>query len=192
MADTVRRRWTLAEFLAWENEQETRHEFVGGQIRAMVGASRGHNKIARNVLAYLYARLGNGKCQPYGSDMKIIIPAGNVRYSDVMIDCGPEKPDDIAATAPTVAIEVLSKSTAYVDQTQKLADYQSIPSMQHVLHLVQERAEGELWTRTGESWRRTSLVGLDAEVDLAAIGVAFTLAIAYEGVALDDAEANDP
>jgi Uma2 family endonuclease len=192
MADTVRRRWTLAEFLAWENEQETRHEFVGGQIRAMVGASRGHNKIARNVLAHLYARLGNGKCQPYGSDMKIITPAGNVRYPDVMVDCGPEKSDDIAATAPTVVVEVLSKSTAFFDQTEKLADYQSIPSMQHVLHLVQERIAGELWTRDGDSWRRTPLAGADSEVELAAIGVAFTLAIAYDGVALDDAEANDP
>jgi len=192
MADTVRRRWTLAEFLAWENQQETRHEFVSGRVRAMVGASRQHNMIARNLLAYLYDRLGNGKCQPYGSNMKVIRPEGNIRYPDVLVDCGPEKPDDVAATEPTVAIEVLSKSTAFFDQTEKLADYQSVPSMQHVLHLVQERAAGELWTRSGDGWRRTPLVGADAEVDLAAIGVTFALSVAYDGVPLDEAEANDP
>lgn len=188
MADTLHRRWTLEEFLAWEERQETRHEFVDGMVRAMVGGTRRHNKIALNVAAYLSGQLKGGKCQSYGSDMKVICPAGNVRYPDVTIDCGPMKPDDVAATEPTVAIEVLSKSTAWTDQTHKLDDYQSIPSMRHVLHLVQERAEGELWSKDESGWRRASLSGLDAEVDLSAVGVTFTPAIAYDGVPLDDAD----
>ena len=186
MADSLRRRLSLEEFLAWEERQENRNEFVDGRIRAMVGATRRHNKVARNVLAHLLHRLGSGKCQPYGSDMKILIPNGNSRYGDVTVDCGPEKPEDIAATAPTVVVEVLSKSTAFLDQTHKLGDYQSIPSMRHILHLAQERAEGELWTRDENGWRRSSLAGLDAVVGLTAIGVSFVLAIAYEGVVLDE------
>ncbi len=185
MADSLHRRLSLEEFLAWEERQESRNEFVDGRIRAMTGGTRRHNKVARNVLAHLLHRLGNGKCQPYGSDMKILIPNGNSRYADVTVDCGPEKPDDVAATAPTVVVEVLSKSTVVLDQTHKLGDYQSISSMRHILHLAQERAEGELWTRDEGGWRRSSLTGLDAAVDLAAIGVSFTLAIAYDGVALD-------
>jgi hypothetical protein len=95
------------------------------------------------------------------------------------------KPDDIAATEPTVAVEVLSKSTAFLDQTHKLDDYQSIPSMRHILHLAQERVEGELWSRDASGWRRRALSGLDAEVDLAAIGVKFALSVAYDDVELD-------
>ncbi len=189
MADTLPRRMTLAEFLAWEQAQETRNELVGGRIRAMTGGTRRHNKIARNVLAHLLHLLGSGKCQPYGSDMKILIPNGNVRYGDVTVDCGPMKGDDIAATEPTIVVEVLSKSTAFLDQTDKLDDYQSIPSMRHILHLSQERAEGELWSHEEGGWRREKLAGLEAKVDLAAIGVSFALAVAYDGVTFESDEA---
>lgn len=185
MADTLRRRWTLEEFLAWEERQETRHEFVDGMIRAMVGGTRRHNKIALNVAAYLSARLKGNKCQAYGSDMKIVSLAGNVRYPDVVVDCGPMSPDDIAATEPSVVVEVLSKSTAWADQTHKLDEYQAIPSMKHILHLAQERAEGELWTRKNDIWTRTPLHGLNAEVEFGAIGVNLPLAAAYDGVEFD-------
>jgi len=186
MADTHRQsRWTLPEFLAWEEQQETRNEFVDGRARAMVGGTRRHNAIAANVLSFLVVRLRGSKCVPYGSDMKTITPGSNVRYGDVTVDCGPMKGTDIAATGPTLIVEVLSKSASYVDQSHKLDDYQSIPSMRHILHLEQDRAEGALWSRDEKGWRRTPLVGLDAEVDLAAIGVKLKLADAYEGVTFD-------
>jgi Uma2 family endonuclease len=186
MADTQRLRWTLQDYLAWEAKQETRNEWVDGQVRAMVGDTRRHNRIGVNVLAHLKGALKGAKCQPCGEGMKIMIPNGHVRYGDVTVDCGPEKPDDIAATEPTVVVEVLSKSTAFLDQTKKLRDYQSIPSMRHVLHLSQDKAEGELWTRSGENWVSAPLSGLDAEIVLSAIGVSFALAIAYEGVTFDE------
>ncbi len=186
MADTHRQsRWTLPEFLAWEEQQDTRNEFVDGRVRAMVGGTRRHNAIALNVASFLSRRLRGSKCAPYGADMKTVTPAGNVRYADVTVDCGPMKGDDIAATEPTVVVEVLSKSTSYVDQSHKLDDYQSIPSMRHILHLSQDRAEGALWTRDEKGWRREPLAGLEAEADLSAIGVKLALADAYEGVTFD-------
>ena len=186
MADSLRRRLSLEEFLAWEERQESRNEFVDGDIRVMVGGTRRHNQVAANILTHLIQRLRGAKCQPYGEGMKILVPAGNVRYGDVTVDCGPMKDDDIAATAPCVVVEVLSKSTAFLDQSQKLDDYQSIPSMRHILHLSQERPEGELWTRDAGGWRRASLSGVDAMVDLTAIGVSFALAAAYEGINFDE------
>jgi Uma2 family endonuclease len=185
MADALTRPMTLADFLAWEARQEGRHEFVAGRIVAMTGGTRRHNKAGANVLSCLTERLRGHKCQAYGPDMKVLIPNGNSRYPDVSVDCGPMKGDDIAATEPTVVVEVLSKSTAFLDQSDKLDDYLSIPSMRHILHLSQEKPEGELWSRDEGGWRRTKLAGLDAEVDLAAIGVRFTLAVSYDGVAFE-------
>jgi Uma2 family endonuclease len=121
--------------------------------------------------------------------MKILIPNGNSRYGDVTVDCGPMKGDDIAATEPTIVVEVLSKSTALLDQNEKLDDYQSIPSMRHVLHLSQEKPAGELWSRDEGGWRRVKVSGADAIVDLAAIGVSFALGVAYEGVSFDENQA---
>jgi Uma2 family endonuclease len=185
MADTLRHRWTLEEFLAWEERQESRHEFVDGVVRAMVGGTQRHNMIALNVASYLRRELRGKKCRPFGTDMKIATPAGNVRYPDVTVDCGAIHPNESIATEPTVAVEVLSKSTAWADQTHKLDEYQSVPSMRHVLHLVQERAEGELWTRAEAGWLRAPLNGLDAEVNLTAINVKFALSGAYEDIEFD-------
>lgn len=189
MADTLPRPLTLAEFLAWEARQETRNEFVNGRIRAMTGGTRRHNKVGANVLTCLTQRLKGHKCQAYGPDMKIITPSGNSRYGDVTVDCGPMKGDDIAATEPTVVVEVLSKSTTFLDQNEKLDDYQSIPSMHHILHLSQEKPEGELWSRDESGWRRVKLAGPEASIDLSAIGVSFALAVAYEGVPFDSDDA---
>jgi hypothetical protein len=36
---------TLDHFLAWENAQETRHEFYRGELFAMVGARRVHGLV---------------------------------------------------------------------------------------------------------------------------------------------------
>ncbi|MEJ0060075.1 MAG: Uma2 family endonuclease [Terricaulis sp.] len=191
MPDTQRRRWTADEFLAWEAKQEAWHEFVDGQVRAMVGATRAHNRISANVLAHLHGRLKGSKCQPFGPDMKIVTPSGNVRFADVVIDCGVGKPTDLAADEPSVVVEVLSKSTAWADQTQKLDDYQAIPTMRHILHLAQERAEGELWTREVDGWRRAPFSGLETEVSFTAIGVTLPLSAAYEGVPFEE-EAEAP
>lgn len=185
MADTLRRQWTIEEFLAWEERQEVRHELVDGFVRSMVGATRRHSRIAGNVGAHLREQLKGGKCESYVADMRVVSAAGNVRYPDVTVDCGPMKGDDLAATEPTVVVEVLSKSTAFLDQTHKLNDYQSIPSMRHVLHLVQERAEAELWSRGDGGWTRHSLMGLEAVVELSALRVSLPLRAAYEKVEFD-------
>ena len=40
---------TLAEFLAWEEQQPDRHEFYGGETFAMVGGTARHNRVILNL-----------------------------------------------------------------------------------------------------------------------------------------------
>jgi hypothetical protein len=54
MPDTLQRRMTTAEFLAWKKHQEARHEFVDGRIRAITGRTRRHNAVG---LAIAYERV---------------------------------------------------------------------------------------------------------------------------------------
>ncbi|MCF7968592.1 MAG: Uma2 family endonuclease [Methylococcaceae bacterium] len=44
---------TAQDYLAWERQQETRHEYLNGQIFAMTGASRAHNVLCLNLAASL-------------------------------------------------------------------------------------------------------------------------------------------
>ena len=41
--ETAAGKMTLAEFMAWENEQTERHEFYRGEIFGMVGGTARHN-----------------------------------------------------------------------------------------------------------------------------------------------------
>ena len=42
---------TLADFLAWEERQQTKHEFRNGAIFAMAGATDDHGQIVTNLIA---------------------------------------------------------------------------------------------------------------------------------------------
>ncbi len=40
---------TYEDYLAWENNQAERHEFIGGRIFAMTGATQKHNLVITNL-----------------------------------------------------------------------------------------------------------------------------------------------
>ena len=41
--------FTRSDYLAWENEQTERHEYVAGEVFAMTGVRDIHNVIAQNI-----------------------------------------------------------------------------------------------------------------------------------------------
>lgn len=175
-------------YIEWEKSQERKHELVGGVITMMAGGTAAHNRVCRNLLTALQIRLRGKPCEPFGSDMKVLIPIGNVRYPDVTVDCGQPKPSDLWAAEPRVIIEVLSPSTEWFDQTQKLEEYQSIPSVAHVAFLSQNRAFGRVWTRAGGAWNSVDAEGLAAALSFGAIDIDAPLNEIYEGVEFAAAE----
>jgi Uma2 family endonuclease len=65
---------------------------------------------------------------------------------DLGVDCG--KPDDNALTAdqPSLIVEVLSPSTGGFDLTVKLAEYQSLASLDYILFVDTETANVHLYS----------------------------------------------
>ena len=43
---------TVDEFLAWENQQAERYEFVGGVLTLMAGGTENHDLVGSNVIGY--------------------------------------------------------------------------------------------------------------------------------------------
>lgn len=169
-------------YIEWEKTQERKHELVGGVITLMAGGTAAHNAITANVIISLGARLRGKPCRPYGSDMKVLIPQGNVRYPDVTVDCGKAKPNDLWAAEPRVIVEVLSPSTEWFDQTQKLEEYQSIPTVHHIAFFSQNRAFGRVWTRAEAGWSSADSEGLTAAFAFPAIDASLPLSEVYDGV----------
>jgi Uma2 family endonuclease len=175
--------WTEEQFFAWGKGQEGRYELVDGQPRAMVGATQRHDRVTTNLLGMLYNRLRGSACRPGSSDTAIRIPNGNIRYPDVTVDCGRFEEMARAATEPTLVIEVLSPSIAIFDQTEKLEEYRTVPSLRHILMIDPEQPRLRLHTRGEDGhWTSAPHAGLDTEVALPVLGITLPLAELYEGL----------
>lgn len=183
------RRYTPAEYLAYEEAHERRHEYVAGQIYAMSGASTPHVILRDNVLVALHTRLRGGPCRPFGTDLRVRTPDTEFyTYPDVTAVCGPPAFDEgNSATLlnPTLLVEVLSDSTEGYDRGEKFAWYQRIPALREYVLVSQHEARVEAFARAPDDrWTVTAAEGRDAVLTLASVGCALPLAELYEGVDL--------
>lgn len=194
MALAQQKHMTPEEFLEWHVKQAERYEFVDGApqlkfvsfegAKMMVGATNAHGVVAINVGAELKRLLRGRSCRTIVADGKIRIPNGNFRYADVAVDCGPFDPKATFLAEPVLAVEILSKSTRWLDLTKKLEDYKSVAAIRHILFLSQDEPAGQMWTRAGE-WRLDEFSGLDAAVPVEALSLSLAFAALYEGVAFE-------
>jgi Uma2 family endonuclease len=178
------------EYLRWERAQPEKHELVRGEpklrrLRSMAGGTYRHTQIAANLVSALRVRLRGGPCFPCGSDFKVKSPTGNSRYPDVTVECGKPGPKDLVADEPTVVVEVLSPSNDEKELRERRADYQAIPSVACIAFVDPGRPLAETWVRDATGWRTATVEGMEASLQLAAVGVSVPLAEAYEGVELD-------
>jgi Uma2 family endonuclease len=182
MAEPLPKPWTLDDFLAWEEQQPERYEFVDGVVRMMVGGTAAHNAIAVNVTSWLHQSLRGSGCQVFSSDMKLVARAtGEGAYPDVMVTCRPPAPTDTLATDPMLVAEVLSRSTADRDRGSKFEMYKAISSLRYYLLISQDRRLVDLYRRTDAGWDLVRMSG-DGVVELPELGVGMPLDSIYENV----------
>ena len=183
---------TVMEYLDFENRSEERHEFIDGEVVAMSGSSRAHNRIAGNIFASLHAQTEESQqCQPYMTDMRLRVANSSLyTYPDVFVTCGEERieDDDLTLLDATLLVEVLSPSTEAYDRGEKWARYRRLPSLHDYLLVSQDRIRVERYERVqsrGEGdgrWIFTETAELDAVLDLRSIECRLSLADVYKRV----------
>jgi Uma2 family endonuclease len=60
---------TAEEYLAWEPTQEGRHEYWDGEVVAMSGGTRNHNRVSLNFSKLLDTALADRPCDVYIVDV---------------------------------------------------------------------------------------------------------------------------
>ena len=183
----LRKPMTLAEFLAWEERQEFKHEFDGLGPVAMSGGTLRHAALQRNVLVALHPRLRGRPCDFFGSDAKFLTAEGTVRYPDGMVVCGPVDLNAKFVQNPVVVFEVLSPSTTRTDRIAKVREYQATPSVQRYVMLEQDGAAAVVYARAGAVWTHEILTA-ESVLALPEIGFELPLAELYEGIAFETDE----
>jgi Uma2 family endonuclease len=151
---------TEAEYLAFENDGEIRHEYVDGQTYAMAGAGDRHNRATGNVFFHLRRQTRHTHCVTYQSDMKLRLDSGRYfYYPDVMLCCDPQ--DNVGGyfrEQPCVIVEVSSPSTSSIDRREKLLNYQRIPSLRYYLLISPEHVQVDYYQRNANNqWELASL-----------------------------------
>jgi Uma2 family endonuclease len=154
---------SLEAFLAWEQQQADRYEWIDGTILRCAGGSDEHAAIAANLIAAFHTAAGNGPCFVRGSDRKLVPRDAHGRdlgsfYADLFISCAPEDRRGGAAHFPTIVVEILSqhggseftrKKEAYL-RSARLTDYYIVDSTRrYVFRYSRSDLDGGIPSRSG-------------------------------------------
>ena len=152
-------RYTYEEYRRLEDESDTRHEYLDGDIYAMAGGTPEHAAKAGDIVGILRAQLPPG-CRVYTSDLRVRVPGtGLTTYPDAAVICGGvlrASDDPLAAVNPVLLAEVTSPSTEDYDRGEKLEHYQKLPGLREVLIASHREPRLTLHRREDESWRTLS------------------------------------
>ncbi|MDI1483076.1 Uma2 family endonuclease [Polyangium sp. y55x31] len=175
---------TFADYLVFELANETKHEYVDGQILDRFGDTPDHGLVTANVSAELGSQLRDRHCRVFSPDVRIRVQAtGASMYPDVTVVCGKlqlDAEDKDAIVNPIVLVEVLSQRTEAYDRGKKFAHYRRIPSLREYVLISHQTKRIEVYRRAdGGGWMLH-----EAEcgsIDLMSIGCVLSVDEVYLG-----------
>ncbi len=149
---------SIEEYLDWEPRQETRYEYVCGEVIAMTGGTIPHNDIAINLLTLVRSQVRARRCRINLADVKVQVNASSpYYYPDLVVSC-----DDRDLNArkfiqyPKLIIEVLSPGTESYDRGDKFTSYRNMPTLQEYVLVNSEKISVECYRRgEGRMWLYT-------------------------------------
>ena len=189
---TAAAKWDLVkeeDYLRGELLTDQKHEYVGGVVHAMAGATNRHNDVAVNCVAALRARLRGTSCKPCNSDTKVrirLFSGTRYYYPDATVVCRPNPDSDSFQDQPTVIFEVLSDSTRRTDEEEKKDAYLTIPSLSLYVMVEPDVALAVLFRRTATGFERSIIAGLDQVIAIPEIGIVLPLSEIYEDIRLEE------
>jgi Uma2 family endonuclease len=174
---------TPEEYLAGERVSDVRHEYVDGEVYAMVGASRRHGLIVNAIAFALTPAARQQHCQLFVADMKLRLCIKDQQifyYPDLLLTCDPDDREAYFTSSPCLIIEVLSETTERIDRREKWLAYQTLPSMREYVLVAQDARRVEIFRRTRDWQAEYHETGA---VPLACLGIHLALDDIYADVA---------
>lgn len=169
-------------YLDWEAEQPDKHEYIAGEVFAMVGVRRAHALTAGAIYARLREHVKAKRCDAFMSDTKLFVAAADAYfYPDVMVTCDErDRRAELAIEHPKLIVEVLSDPTAAYDRGAKFAAYRKLVSLQEYLIVDVDQRRLELYRRGTDHWLMFDSEGDGPALQLDSVGLALSPAEAFE------------
>ncbi len=180
-----RSRLTVEQYLDFEKKSfEIKHEYLAGEVWAMVGGTDRHNTVTLNLASTLRGYLRGTSCRTFMAGVKLRLDEADAFfYPDVFVTCGRHDQDERLYKRHALFVaEVVSPSTESFDRGHKFRIYQQARVLQeywlidpNAMHVdVLRRFDGDwLLHSYGEGDRTIPLCCLDLEISMAGL---------YEGV----------
>jgi Uma2 family endonuclease len=148
------------EYLEWELTQPMRYEYIEGEVFAMTGGTKPHNRIALNLATALDSHLMERGCEVYIADVKVqVSPVGPYHYPDLVVTCDHrDSESNQFVQYPCLIVEVLSPSTEAFDRGGKFTHYRKLKTLQEYVLIQSEQVGVECFRRNeqglwGCCWR---------------------------------------
>jgi len=142
---------SYAEYLAFEEASETKHDYLDGEVVALAGGTIAHSALAMAVGTALSNALRDRRCRVLSSDARVRSKKTRLAtYPDVTVVCQSIEVDDDDAHGvlnPTLIVEVLSESTEGYDRGAKAAHCRRIPSLREYVLVSQREPLIEVYRR---------------------------------------------
>jgi Uma2 family endonuclease len=165
------------EYLVWEPTQEQRYEYWDGEVVAMSGGTRNHNRVSANFFKLLDDALADRSCEVYIVDVKVQVePGQKYFYPDVVVTCDPRDRDPQLIQYPCLIIEVLSPSTEAGDRGKKFAKYRQSPSLQEYVLVQVAQPLVEVFRRNQQGQWVLSEYNLNDKLRLESVDVEIAIA----------------
>jgi Uma2 family endonuclease len=178
--DTVLdRQWTAETFLAWEDQQEGKHEFDGFRVIPMTGGSVAHQVIVFNLCLLLARLLASSHVRAL-HEMRLRI-GQCIRYPDVIVFAEPVPQTQRTLTDATMIFEVLSDDTAVTDRVEKLIDYADVPSLRYYI-MLEQASRAAIVCKRAAAGEWTTRPQIEGSVVLPELNLSLPLEDVYQGL----------
>lgn len=177
--------YTVEEYFELEKTSEVRHDFHLGEVFALAGTSKPHNRIKINLVKYLDDRINPDTCMIHDENIKTeLFPQRTYVYPDIVISCDAnDRLDNYMVKHPKLILEILSTGTESYDRGFKLLNYQRIPSLRQYGLLSQDIMQVESYSRNEDnSWKYEMFTAPDSVLEFSSFGIGMTLTQIYQHV----------
>lgn len=184
----LRPKISVEDYLENEKIGDVRHEYIDGEVFALDGTSKSHNRIIRNLLNKLQSKLNEEDCEAFFVDIKVYVEKVNrFYYPDLLVICGEDAESEYFTTRPKLIVEVLSPSTSLTDRREKMFVYKEIESVDEYILIEQDRVYAEIYRRRRDSnlWDWIEYFP-EEEIEFASVNFKMLLSEIYEGVELPE------
>lgn len=180
--------WTVEEYLEFEKTSPVQHEYVDGQIYAMSGATKQHNRIVVALSSHLDQYLSDNQCEVFVQDVKVKVRETLYYYPDLVVSSEPpvteDESDDYLAVNPILIVDVLSKTTARIDRIEKMNEYRNLAGLLEYIIIAQDEIQVEIYrhNQAGQPWEREIYTEPEEKMTFESIGAKVKLADIYRRV----------